>query len=99
MLAMRSPAGLVPEQVWDQPPLLSRGGIPSLPLLTGLRTLSAMPLVWGHSELIKLAWLRATGQPVEQLQAVTNPLSRADTHPDRDVLADRGTNRRVTTEP
>ena len=30
-----------------------------------------MPLVWGHSELIKLAWLRATKQPVEQLQAVT----------------------------
>ncbi len=72
MLAMRSPAGLVPEQVWDQPPLVPRDGIPSLPLLTGLRTLSAMPLVWGHSELIKLAWVRVTKQPVEQLRAVTN---------------------------
>ena len=72
MLAMRSPAGLVPEQVWDQPPLEPRNGIPSLPLLTGLRTLSATPLVWGHSELIKLALVRATKQPVEQLQAVTN---------------------------
>ena len=71
MLAMRSPAGLVPEQVWDQPPLLPRNGKPSRPLLTGQPTLSAAPLVWGHGELIKLALLRATKQPIEQLTAVT----------------------------
>jgi glucoamylase len=72
LLAMRSPTGLLPEQVWDQPPLSPRNGIPSLPLNTGTRTLSAMPLVWAHSELIKLAYVRATGVPIERTQEVIN---------------------------
>ncbi len=71
MLAMRSGTGLLPEQVWDEPPLLVRDGVPSLPLYTGCRTLSAMPLVWAHSELIKLAAIRATGRPIEHVSAVT----------------------------
>ena len=71
MLNMRTPGGLLPEQVWDQPPLAPRHGIPSMPLNTGQRTLSATPLAWAHSELIKLAWTRATGTPAEQLTEVT----------------------------
>jgi glucoamylase len=70
MLAMRSDTGLVPEQVWDQPPLQPRGGVPSRPLLTGTPTLSATPLVWGHSELIKLVATRSTGRPIERLDVV-----------------------------
>ena len=38
--------GLLSEQVWDQPPLTPRNGIPSLSLYTGQRTLSAAPLAW-----------------------------------------------------
>jgi len=71
MLKMRTPSGLLPEQVWDQSPLYPRNGIPALPLTTGQRTLSATPLAWAHSELIKLAWTRATRTPAEQLAAVT----------------------------
>ena len=33
---------------------LPQKGIPTLPLITGQRTLSATPLAWAHSELIKL---------------------------------------------
>lgn len=71
MLAMRSGTGLLPEQVWDEPPLPVRDGVPSLPLYTGCRTLSAMPLIWAHSELIKLAAIRTTGRPIEQVSAVS----------------------------
>jgi len=39
---------LIPEQVWDTP------DIPSRELFAGLRTGSACPLVWAHSEYIKL---------------------------------------------
>ena len=71
MLKMRTPSGLLPEQVWDASPLYPQNGIPALPLLTGQRTLSATPLAWAHSELIKLAWTRTTKTPAEQLTAVT----------------------------
>ena len=43
-----SPGRLLPEQVWDGPP------IPSLELEPGKPSGSAMPLVWAHSEHIKL---------------------------------------------
>ena len=75
MLNMRTPSGLLPEQVWDQPPLTPRNGIPSLPLYTGQRTLGATPLAWAHSELIKLAWTRATGSPAETITEVTSRYS------------------------
>ena len=71
MLKMRTPSGLLPEQVWDQSPLYPQNGVPTLPLTTGQRTLSATPLAWAHSELIKLAWTRASKAPAEQLAAVT----------------------------
>ena len=71
MLKMRTPSGLLPEQVWDQSPLYPQNGVPTLPLTTGQRTLSATPLAWAHSELIKLAWIRVSKTPAEQLTAVT----------------------------
>lgn len=81
MLNMRTPGGLLPEQVWDQPPLTPRNGIPSMPLYTGQRTLSATPLVWAHSELIKLAWTRTGKAPAEQLTAVTSRYSGQPPNP------------------
>jgi GH15 family glucan-1,4-alpha-glucosidase len=41
---MRTPSGLLAEQVWDQSPLYPQNGVPTLPLTTGQRTLSATPL-------------------------------------------------------
>jgi glucoamylase len=43
-----SPGKLLPEQVWDGPPM------PALELEPGKPSGSAMPLVWAHSEHIKL---------------------------------------------
>ena len=48
MEAGASPGKLLPEQVWDGPP------IPALELEPGKPSGSAMPLVWAHSEHIKL---------------------------------------------
>jgi glucoamylase len=66
MLAMRGRGGLLPEQVWDADPLPWHGLEPGRP------TASAMPLVWAHGELVKLAVTRATGAPVERLRLVTS---------------------------
>ncbi|MGD2055273.1 MAG: glycoside hydrolase family 15 protein [Gammaproteobacteria bacterium] len=49
MAAMTSGLGMLPEQVWDAPPIPTRGLQPGRP--TG----SAMPLAWAHAEFIKLA--------------------------------------------
>ncbi len=48
MEAGASPGKLLPEQVWDGPP------IPARELLAGAPSGSAMPLVWAHAEHIKL---------------------------------------------
>jgi len=45
---MTGPAGLIPEQVWDA------ADIPALELFRGKPSGSACPLVWAHSEYIKL---------------------------------------------
>ena len=59
-----SQGGLLPEQVWDAAP------IPSLGLLPGRASGSAMPLVWAHAEFLKLLVARERGRPVELLAAV-----------------------------
>ena len=49
-MATQSSAGrLIPEQVWDA------ADLPQLELVNGRPSGSAMPLVWAHSEYIKLA--------------------------------------------
>jgi glucoamylase len=60
MMAMASPLGLIPEQVWDSDPIAECGLQPGKP--SG----SAMPLVWAHSEFIKLYYSRALGHPVDR---------------------------------
>ena len=71
LLAMMeaSPAGasrLIPEQVWDSP------DIPELELFLGKPTGSACPLVWAHSEYVKLRRSlrdqRVFDQPVQTVQ-------------------------------
>ncbi len=60
MAAMTGPGGLLPEQVWDKAP------IPERHLEPGKPSGSAMPLVWAHSEFIKLCYSRARGYPVDR---------------------------------
>lgn len=63
MAAMASPGGMLPEQVWDQAPILSRRLKPGRP--TG----SAMPLAWAHAEFVKLLISRQLGYPVDRSDA------------------------------
>lgn len=64
MARMTGPVGMMPEQVWDGPPIPERGLEPGKP--TG----SAMPLVWAHAEFLKLLRARADGRPLELLKCV-----------------------------
>ena len=57
---MSSPLGLIPEQVWDSDP------IAEYDLKPGRPSGSAMPLVWAHSEFIKLCYSRTLGRPVDR---------------------------------
>jgi len=60
MMAMSNSLGLIPEQVWDSGPIAERNLQPGKP--SG----SAMPLVWAHSEFIKLCYSRILGRPVDR---------------------------------
>ncbi len=60
MMAMSSPLGLIPEQVWDAAPIEKYGLRPGRP--SG----SAMPLVWAHGEFVKLCYGRVLGRPVDR---------------------------------
>jgi glucoamylase len=63
MMAMSSPLGLIPEQIWDSAP------IPAHELIPGKPSGSAMPLVWAHAEFAKLCHSLALGRPVDRPQA------------------------------
>jgi glucoamylase len=60
MAAMTGTGGLLPEQVWDSAPILAHHLNPGKP--SG----SAMPLVWAHSEFVKLCYSRALSCPVDR---------------------------------
>jgi glucoamylase len=64
IMAMSGRCGLIPEQIWDADP------IPARSLYPGRPSGSAMPLVWAHSEFIKLALSLAAGAPVDRPLAV-----------------------------
>jgi glucoamylase len=64
MIRMTGPGGLLPEQVWDGPPIPERG------LLPGKPSGGAMPLVWAHAEFLKLLWARRHKRPIEWLTSI-----------------------------
>ncbi len=64
MMRMVGRGGLIPEQIWDSADITDFG------LETGKPTGSAMPLVWAHSEFLKLLAAHQTGTPAEQFDAV-----------------------------
>jgi glucoamylase len=68
MARMTGPTGLIPEQVWDGPPVPERGLQPGKP--TG----SAMPLVWAHAEFLKLLCAWEQKRPLELLKSVEKHL-------------------------
>jgi glucoamylase len=73
MTRMTGPAGLIPEQVWDGPPIPERGLEPGKP--TG----GAMPLVWAHAEFLKLLYARKEKRPLELLTCVESHMRRKPT--------------------
>lgn len=64
MARMTNPGGLIPEQVWDGPPIAEWRLEPGKP--SG----SAMPLVWAHAEYLKLLVARERRRPIEMLASV-----------------------------
>jgi len=64
MARTASAGGMLPEQVWDAPPIAAMGLRPGRP--TG----GAMPLVWAHAEYIKLAVSRTLGRPFDRPEPV-----------------------------
>jgi len=64
MAQMTGAGGLIPEQVWDGPPIAERRLEPGKP--TG----GAMPLVWAHAEFLKLLYAHREKRPVELLTGV-----------------------------
>ncbi|WMS41927.1 glycoside hydrolase family 15 protein [Acuticoccus sp. MNP-M23] len=72
MMGTASAGGLMPEQVWDAPPIPQRG------LVAGRPSGSAMPLVWAHAEFLKLVATEQSGRPVELLAAVEARYAGAD---------------------
>lgn len=64
LVAAATAGGMIPEQVWDAP------AIPDHRLFPGTATGSAAPLVWAHSELIKLNAALRDGRPVELLAGI-----------------------------
>ncbi|HMK95967.1 MAG TPA: glycoside hydrolase family 15 protein [Acidimicrobiales bacterium] len=71
MAQMTGPGGLIPEQVWDAE------AIPAFNLYPGKPTGSAMPLVWAHSEYLKLYVGVTTKLPVERLVGVERRYGKA----------------------
>lgn len=57
---MASPLGLIPEQIWDGPEIVSRE------LHFGHPTGSARPLAWAHAEFTKLVISRQLGFPCDR---------------------------------
>jgi glucoamylase len=63
MARMALPGGMLPEQVWDAPPIAQRG------LNIGRPTGSARPLAWAHAQYLKLLASRALGCPFDRPEA------------------------------
>ena len=83
MMAMTGPGGLLPEQVWDMAPIQDHH------LLPGRPSGSAMPLVWAHSEFIKLCYSRTLGHPVDRPAATWTRYGGLRPDIDKDIWGPR----------
>ena len=67
IVAMASPGGMIPEQVWDAEP------VPARHLVPGEATGSAMPLAWAHAEFVKLMVSSQLGRAAAGYRRVGRP--------------------------
>ena len=61
-----SPTGLLPEQIWDEPDR------PEIHMYFGKPTGAAMPLMWAHSEYVRLLRTARDGQVFDLIPAVAD---------------------------
>lgn len=66
MEGFASKGGMIPEQVWDEPDW------PEVGMILGRPTGSAMPLMWAHSEYIKLLRSVADGKVFDRIDIVAD---------------------------
>jgi glucoamylase len=83
--------GLIPEQIWDAPDL------PSQHLFFGGATGAAVPLLWAHSEYVKLQRSAADGRVFDCIDAVYDRYVRGDGQ--RNAIEVWKSNRQVQSAP
>ena len=76
-----TPAGLLPEQIWDAPDL------PQARMFLGRPTDSAMPLMWAHAEYVKLLRSARDGQVFDRIPAVAERYQARQRHQQIEVWA------------
>ena len=76
IVAMASPGGMIPEQVWDAEP------VPARHLVPGEATGSAMPLAWAHAEFVKLLVSSQLGRAFDRPEAVWQRYRGRPPHPE-----------------
>ena len=80
--------GLIPEQIWDAPDL------PERHFVFGRETGSAVPLLWAHSEYIKLCRSATDGKSYELIEAAYDRYVRGDR--ERSTIEIWKANRQIT---
>jgi glucoamylase len=85
-----SAGGMLPEQIWDEP---DRDG-----LVLGGPAGSAMPLVWAHSEYLKLLRSAADGVVFDRIPIVEHRYAKKN-HPPSRIEVFKASRRRIKTMP
>jgi glucoamylase len=88
--AFASSGGMLPEQIWDEP---DRAG-----LVFGGPAGSAMPLVWAHSEYLKLLRSSYDGRVVDRIPVVEERYAR-NNHPPSQIEVFKVLRRQIRTIP
>ena len=83
--------GLIPEQIWDAPDLSSRH------FIFGRKTGAAVPLLWAHSEYVKLRRSAADGKSCDLIEAAYDRYVRS--HRERQAIEVWKSNRPVPAVP
>jgi glucoamylase len=85
-----STGGMIPEQIWDEP---DKNG-----LVLGGPAGSAMPLVWGHAEYLKLLRSAADGRVYDRIPIVEQRYAEGS-HPPSHIEVFKASRRQIRTIP